>query len=208
MSRSFAHLLHMGLLMGQRLVNFGISGIQIFRNPYLWNHWTYFLCSKYYGIFENYMYAMSWSFAHLPHMGLPMAIGQWPLTCIVSIIIQKGIKWFNPIFSELIQFPTCGSRKRLPILWFMGWGTSSFANPRNLLFLLTGPDKNINGCGGHFKNTYELLNLRALKFSPLNEIYLSQCKGKIFCVEFQRYHLKVHSKYLTHTLKDMIFIQH
>ena len=32
--------------------------------------------------------------------------------------------------------------------------------------------------------------------------------GKIFCVEFQRYPLKFHTKYLTHTLKDMIFIQH
>ena len=32
--------------------------------------------------------------------------------------------------------------------------------------------------------------------------------GKIFCVEFQRYPLKLHVKYLTHTLKDMIFTQH
>ena len=32
--------------------------------------------------------------------------------------------------------------------------------------------------------------------------------GKIFCVEFQRIPLKFHTKYLTHTLKDMIFIQH
>ena len=28
--------------------------------------------------------------------------------------------------------------------------------------------------------------------------------AKIFCVEFQRYSLKFHTKYLTHTLKDMI----
>ena len=27
--------------------------------------------------------------------------------------------------------------------------------------------------------------------------------GKIFCVEFQRYHLKFHTNYLAHTLKDM-----
>ena len=33
-----------------------------------------------------------------------------------------------------------------------------------------------------------------------------QCMGKIFCVEFQRYPLKFHSKYLTHTLKDVHFI--
>ena len=62
--------------------------------------------------------------------------------------------------------------------------------------------------GGRFKNTYGLLNLRALKFSPVNKIYIFQCIGKIFYVEFQRYPLKFHTKYLTHTLKDMIFIQH
>ena len=30
-----------------------------------------------------------------------------------------------------------------------------------------------------FKNTYELLNLRALKFSPVNKIHIFQCMGKI-----------------------------
>ena len=60
--------------------------------------------------------------------------------------------------------------------------------------------------GGRFKNTYELLNLRALKFSPVNKIRIFQCMGKIFCVEFQRYPLKFHTKYLNHTLKDMIFV--
>ena len=62
--------------------------------------------------------------------------------------------------------------------------------------------------GGRFKNTYELLNLIALKFSPVNKIHFFQCMGKIFCVEFQMYPLKFHAKYLTHTLKDMILIQH
>ena len=61
--------------------------------------------------------------------------------------------------------------------------------------------------GGRFKNTYELLNLRALKFSYMNKIHIFQCMDKIFCVEFQRYPLKFHTKYLTHTLKDMIFMQ-
>ena len=41
------------------------------------------------------------------------------------------------------------------------------------------------GTGGRFKNTYELLNLRALKFSYVNKIHIFQCMGKIFCVEFQ-----------------------
>ena len=65
------------------------------------------------------------------------------------------------------------------------------------------------GGGGGFKNTYEILNLRPLKFYIyVNEIHIVQCMGKMFCVEFQRYPLKFHTKYLTHTLKDMIFIQH
>ena len=54
--------------------------------------------------------------------------------------------------------------------------------------------------GGRFKNMYELLNLRALKFSHVNKIHIFQCMGKIFCVEFQRYPLKFHTKYLTHTI--------
>ena len=61
--------------------------------------------------------------------------------------------------------------------------------------------------GGRFKNTYELLNLRALKSSPVNKIYIFQCMRKIFCVEFQRVPLKFHTKYLTHTLRDTISTQ-
>ena len=59
---------------------------------------------------------------------------------------------------------------------------------------------------GHFRNTYELLNLRALKFSIVNKTRIFQCMGKIFCVEFQRYPLRFHTKYLTHALQDMIFM--
>ena len=63
------------------------------------------------------------------------------------------------------------------------------------------------GPGGHLKNTNELLNLGALKFSPVNKIDIFQCMGKIFCVEFQMYPLKFNTKYLTHTLKDIDFIR-
>ena len=42
------------------------------------------------------------------------------------------------------------------------------------------------GGGGRIKNTYELLNLRVLKFSYVNKIHNFQWMGKIFCVEFQR----------------------
>ena len=57
----------------------------------------------------------------------------------------------------------------------------------------------------HFKNAYKLLNIMALKFS-LDKIQIFKCMSKIFYVEFQREPLKFHTKYLTHTLKDMIFI--
>ena len=60
--------------------------------------------------------------------------------------------------------------------------------------------------GGRFKNTYGFLNRRALK-SAMDKIYILQCNGMIFCVEFQRYPSKFHTKYRTYTLKDMIFIQ-
>ena len=60
--------------------------------------------------------------------------------------------------------------------------------------------------GGRFNNTYELLNLRALKISKLHKNHIFQCMDKIFCVEFQRVPLKFHTKYLTHTLKDVDFI--
>ena len=57
------------------------------------------------------------------------------------------------------------------------------------------------------KNAYEVLTLGALKFSSVYKIYIFQSMGRIFCVEFQRVLLKFHAKYLTHSLKDMIFIE-
>ena len=41
--------------------------------------------------------------------------------------------------------------------------------------------------GRHFKNTYELVNLRARKFSILNKNHIFQCMGKISCVQLERY---------------------
>ena len=59
---------------------------------------------------------------------------------------------------------------------------------------------------GPFQNTYELLNQRDLKISMLYKNCIFRCMGKIFCVEFQRFPLKFHLKYLIHTLKDVHFI--
>ena len=52
---------------------------------------------------------------------------------------------------------------------------------------------------GGSNSTYELLNLRALKFLPVDkiQIHIFRCMGKIFYMEL-----------LTHTLKDIIFIQY
>ena len=55
----------------------------------------------------------------------------------------------------------------------------------------------------HFKTSPELLNLRALN-KTLNKTRIFQCMGEIFCIEVQRIPLKFHTKYITHTLKDMI----
>ena len=57
--------------------------------------------------------------------------------------------------------------------------------------------KNLAEC---FKITYEFVNLGELKSQLLNKLHSFQCMGKIFCVEFQRVHLKFHTKYSTHTL--------
>ena len=62
--------------------------------------------------------------------------------------------------------------------------------------------------GGAFKKTYELINLGACKFSFISKLHIFQCMAKISCVEFQRFPLKFHTKYLTHTLKEKIVIQY
>ena len=56
---------------------------------------------------------------------------------------------------------------------------------------------------GRFKNTYKLLNPRALKNSMLYQIRIFQCMGKIFYVEFP---FEIPHKYHTHTLRDVHFI--
>ena len=55
---------------------------------------------------------------------------------------------------------------------------------------------------GHLKNAYKLINLRALKFSTCYKSCIFQCMDKIFSVEFQRYPLKFHTKYLIYTFND------
>ena len=42
--------------------------------------------------------------------------------------------------------------------------------------------------------------------STLDEYCIFQYMGKIICVEFQRFPLRLHTKYRTHTLIDVHFI--
>ena len=67
-------------------------------------------------------------------------------------------------------------------------------------------EQRTEGSGGRFKNTHELLNPRALKISMLYKNRIFQCMDKIFCVEFQSFPLKFHTKYIIHTLNDVHFI--
>ena len=63
--------------------------------------------------------------------------------------------------------------------------------------------RGINRC---IKNAYKFVYLGTNKFSTLHKNHIFQSMGKIFCVEF-RYPLKFHTKYLTHTLKDVLFVE-
>ena len=58
------------------------------------------------------------------------------------------------------------------------------------------------GPGGWLKNA-SISSYNSISYK--NHIF--KCMLKIFCVEFQRYPLKFHSKYLTHTLKDVCFLR-
>ena len=91
----------------------------------------------------------------------------------------------------------------------MGWPSGSSPqlkshNGPTVPLHLQGPGAERSG--DRFKNTYELLNLRAIKISMLYKNHIFQCMGKMFCVEFQRVPLKFHTKYLAHTLKNVDFI--
>ena len=84
---------------------------------------------------------------------------------------------------------------------------SLFWSTQCMLMLGTGTSAVMNKFWGHFKNTCELLIPRSLECSYLNEIHIFQRIGKEFCVEFQRVHLKFHTKFITHTLKETNFVE-
>ena len=65
---------------------------------------------------------------------------------------------------------------------------------------------------GHFKDAYELLNVRDVKISMLCQIHIFWWMGKIdewlryFVWNFKDTLWKFRMKYLTHTVKDVYFI--
>ena len=107
-----------------------------------------------------------------------------------SVSIGGGIEGLPSLWSSQLLCVMCETDERLSYLsvsvgvgWYgqLGWG--SFQK-------------------------HELVNLGARKFSLVKKIYIFQCMGKIFCVEFQREPLKFHTKYLAHTLKEAILIHY
>ena len=126
----------------------------------------------------------------------PDQVKPWPDLDLLNRLSCFGPQFNIKMSSDHYSKSHCGDKT---IVLSPKWGFLYWQD--NIFILNQGP-------GGRFKNTYELLNLRALKYSPVNKIHIFQCMGEIFCVEFQRYPLKFHTKYLTHTLKNMIFIQH
>ena len=88
LSWSFAHLTHMGLPMGQKLVKFGTNRVQTFRNVYLWK-WVMDLAHlKFYGIVSTYSCALSYLFA-------PYGLAHGPKT--------SGSTWARPCGTHISE---------------------------------------------------------------------------------------------------------
>ena len=120
------------------------------------------------------------------------------------LFIETGpgsiITWFN------ITWYYCRKHYNIEVVIQTMKLNNPYFTPKGKLQEYFGETDHVTtGTGGCLKKAYELLNLRALKFSPVNKMHIFQCMDKIFCVEFQREPLKFHTKYLTHTLKDTIF---
>ena len=140
---------------------------------------------------------------------------QWVKTNVGNMLFEFRA-WMNnyiPQTLDVITYPCYDPRKTLqnkPNLCYLKL-VLQFLLPRCVVETLYNTPYGSTGLsprcsGGRFKNAYELLNLRALKMSKLHKNHIFQCMGKIFCVEFQRVPLKFLTKYLTHTLKDVDFI--
>ena len=55
----------------------------------------------------------------------------------------------------------------------------------------------------HQQNAYELVNLRGFKFSTSYKNRIFQCMDHIFCLQFQKFPVKFHKKYLIRTFENV-----
>ena len=109
-------------------------------------------------------------------------------------------QWWESEYNDNLFFVALGEFKVILINAILRWGSLSCtglilglcpASERWHYFVTTSrisPDVSTHLVwpGGCFKNTYELLNLRAVLFSSVDKIHIFQYMGKIFCVEFQK----------------------
>ena len=139
-------------------------------------------------------------------------LDQWLLSllthiCVTRFNVLNEMPFLGIKFCILMQISTdvCTVYIKPALVQMMGF--TPIDRPTIILFSVDPVHWRLHTSPGErFKNTYELLNLRALKISTLYKNRIFQCMSKIFSVEFQRYLLKFHTKYLTHTLKDEHFI--
>ena len=117
--------------------------------------------------------------------------------CLLNRLFKARIK---ENIKAPCHWPLCWGIHRWPVnsphKWPVIWKMFSFDD---VIIQETISWTNVSqGLRGAFQK-----HLWALKFSPVNKIHIFECMGMIFCVEFQRYPLKFHTQYLSHTLKDM-----
>ena len=117
--------------------------------------------------------------------------------CLLNRLFKARIK---ENIKAPCHWPLCWGIHRWPVnsphKWPVTWKMLSFDD---VIIQETISWTNVSqGLRGAFQK-----HLWALKFAPVNKIHIFECMGMIFCVEFQRYPLKFHTQYLSHTLKDM-----
>ena len=135
------------------------------------------------------------------------------------ILVRQGLPiWYlrrcNLLNHRLQMIKSNAPENALPLLWLeirvriitahVNFHFHFVKFLRGFNLLIRNKEYTREWTGGRF-NTYELLSLRALQSSTLYKIIIFQCMSKIFWVEFQRFSLKCHTKYLTHTSNNFIF---
>ena len=111
--------------------------------------------------------------------------------------------WY-PLPVELSKDVTLWGHPRLFIQWFMSWFAPSHYWKDDRI-LSTWPLGTQFSEIGNKMRWFSFQKMKVKNIFLQSHSHIFQYMGKIICVEFQRYHLKFHTKCLT--LKDTIFIQ-